>query len=345
MYNTNTLRWIYRFDGKETTHIVVNTTEQLARKPNQKKNKRGRSMSQKTQIALQLQGGLGNQMFQIAYLWRIMKRFPELEIGVLPHTLHPHETSQWSYLDFWPSIPRVSLRPTPSTAPHTVATTSEVPSMTYLVHKETSNTSHELTPLFALNHIPTTGVCLQVQGYFHRAAWYEAERETLCTLFLGWTLREVWRLRLLPQHYWPDVGLHVRRGDYEALPQVFRLLELSYYQKAFQLLNLPRGQRIWLFTDAPEWCAEHLLPWLQSDTRQDTVIPWSDYVCTGPLYECWYMSSLCPVLIGANSTLSWWSAFLSTTAPQHIVMPRRWFTTTNHRDQDSVYVRKDWLYV
>jgi hypothetical protein len=144
---------------------------------------------------------------------------------------------------------------------------------------------------------------------------------------------------------WPDVGIHVRRGDYERLPHIFQLLDLAYYQKAFRLLNLPPRQRIWLFTDAPEWCARHLVPWLQSETRQDVVIPWYDYVCTGPIYELWYMSSFCPVFIGANSTLSWWSAFLSTTSFSHIVMPRRWFSHTNPTDKDDAYVVDGWHYV
>ena len=126
------------------------------------------------------------------------------------------------------------------------------------------------------------------------------------------------------------IFLHVRRGDYLVKPEAHPACPISYYEKA--LTHFDKDSSVLVFSDDIEWCKEQELfsddrfmlseyteKYPQTcDTlqgRQQALIPYFD-LC---------MMSLCNGGIIANSTMSWWGAWLIRTPSQPIIAPKNWF--------------------
>ena len=106
------------------------------------------------------------------------------------------------------------------------------------------------------------------------------------------------------------ISLHIRRGDYVNQPW-HGCCPLEYYQKGLSMLDdsIP----VIIFTDDPKWVLEQ--PMFDSDRF---------YVSQGNsnLFDMCLMT-LCDYHIIANSSFSWWGAWLSNS--KKVIVPRRWF--------------------
>lgn len=117
-----------------------------------------------------------------------------------------------------------------------------------------------------------------------------------------------------------SVSLHVRRGDYvEAKNQAFHgLTPLTYYERALVRLSerLAITPTICVFTDDPGWVRSNLS--LPSGTR---------YVSehTSTALEDLVLMSRCSHHITANSSFSWWGAWLNPRADKIVITPSQWF--------------------
>lgn len=121
----------------------------------------------------------------------------------------------------------------------------------------------------------------------------------------------------------PSVALHIRRGDYatdEKTKRQHGLLPMAYYQRAIALIK-ERHPRVhaFVFSDDIAWTREHaLLPAGQMVTYVepgDADRDHEDMVCM----------SACDHIITANSSFSWWGAWLGENPGKIVVAPRRWF--------------------
>lgn len=122
----------------------------------------------------------------------------------------------------------------------------------------------------------------------------------------------------LPEPAPGDVAVHVRRGDYLTMPDYLPTQETTYYENATWMFAGPDDDvRFDLYTDSPEWCAEHLYGWpvmSAEHTDGDEPTDWLD------LFRMARYRSL----IIANSSYSWWAAFLA--GPDAtVVAPVNWF--------------------
>lgn len=118
-----------------------------------------------------------------------------------------------------------------------------------------------------------------------------------------------------------SVAVHVRRGDYVSHPQVAAVhgtLPASYYASASEKLHNQVGNpQFFIFSDDPDWAANHLqLPGQVSVVSLAADVPDS---------ESLRLMTLCRHAIIANSTLSWWGAWLAEHPGQLVFAPRRWF--------------------
>ena len=117
------------------------------------------------------------------------------------------------------------------------------------------------------------------------------------------------------------VSLHIRRGDYASNPHLNKLLgvlPLEYYHRASQTIAkaLPSA-RFFVFSDDPDWAKHHLRLGL----------PASFVSHNGPAapHEDLRLMSLCRHHIVANSSLSWWGAWLCGNAAKIVIAPAQWF--------------------
>ena len=135
-----------------------------------------------------------------------------------------------------------------------------------------------------VNFLPAPDTILHYLSRSEKSAWLESN------------LNDV--------HSSRPIAVHVRRGDFMNLPQMYDVVSLSYYQSAISSAQKIYGRKqIHLFTDDPESAKV----FLGKDFRVDKVIHQEPTTQTAEIFE---LLSRYPIVIGANSTFSWWAGFL-----------------------------------
>lgn len=124
------------------------------------------------------------------------------------------------------------------------------------------------------------------------------------------------------------VSLHVRRGDYVNLQQYHPLCTIEYYQEALKSLS---GCDIVCFSDDIQWCKNNLNRISQSIFYCESNNPYID-MC---------LMSMCDHNIIANSSFSWWGAWLNKNPDKIVTAPKKWVGPSLHINTDDV-VPKNW---
>ena len=117
----------------------------------------------------------------------------------------------------------------------------------------------------------------------------------------------------------PPISLHVRRTDYVTNPN-HTLLKLEYYKEALKQFD---DQLVLVFSDDPKWCNEQEL---FSSDRFLISEGNSNYIDL-----C--LMTLCSGHIIANSSFSWWGAWLSKSSK--VVAPKGWFLGSDNQHLDT----------
>lgn len=120
-----------------------------------------------------------------------------------------------------------------------------------------------------------------------------------------------------------SVSVHIRRGDY--LSETFRLTcNLEYYRKAIsyikEKLNAPH---FYFFSDDITWVKKNF-----PDVNA-TFIDWNK---SKDSWQDMYLMSICKHNIVANSSFSWWGAWLNKNASKIVVAPSLWFNDGSKQD-------------
>jgi hypothetical protein len=128
------------------------------------------------------------------------------------------------------------------------------------------------------------------------------------------------------------VAIHVRRGDYVSNPTVnyfHGICPLHYYHQAVTKLAMRiLRPHFFVFSDDWQWVIQNL-----KLNHQVTFV-----TVNGPEkdYEDLRLMSLCKHHIIANSSFSWWGAWLASRPGQLIFAPRRWFTGYQYDTRDLI---------
>lgn len=138
------------------------------------------------------------------------------------------------------------------------------------------------------------------------------------------------------------IMLHVRRGDPNLIdPRGFKwayvncsdqhpVQSLEYYEKALQYFD--DNQPVIVFSDSPEWVKEQKF---FSDDRFFISEPQEKYTDGSYTpYADLCLMSLCSHAIIANSSMSWWGAWLINNPSKKIIAPKKWFGPA-YADKDT----------
>ncbi len=128
-----------------------------------------------------------------------------------------------------------------------------------------------------------------------------------------------------------SISVHIRRGDYQSHPKAlerFGICSIGYYQAAVNHMrqHIPKPQFI-VFTDDPKWVRSHL------DLGQDYIL--GSELNLSPEQDLMLMS-FCHHQIIANSTFSWWSAWLNKQPDKIVISPAPWFDDSGFSDKDLI---------
>lgn len=133
------------------------------------------------------------------------------------------------------------------------------------------------------------------------------------------------------------IAVHVRRGDYLTRKQnvaIYHSLSIEYYIDAVnELAKRLKNPRCFIFSDDIPWVRDHLrfgIPAEVVDVNSGDEAYW----------DLRLMSS-CKHFVIANSSLSWWGAWLGKDPLKQVIAPRKWFRSDVRNTSDLI--PPDWM--
>jgi hypothetical protein len=124
-----------------------------------------------------------------------------------------------------------------------------------------------------------------------------------------------------------SVSIHIRRGDYTTTSKANRYLkpcEALYYQTAIEYLTKRISHPVfYVFSDDIEWTKAHIhfgssMQYVEGNSAQEDLL----------------LMASCQHHIIANSTFSWWGAWLNPHPDKIVIAPQKWFSTERFDTKD-----------
>ena len=150
-----------------------------------------------------------------------------------------------------------------------------------------------------------------VGGYFESEIFFKESAKTIKKMFaLKNTNTPFIKKHLTEIKKYNSVAVHIRRGDFKNYPE--RMLPISYYANAMQMFAKQENVKFFVFSDDPAFVKDCFF-------NMDNLVVVSDGTATN--LEEFYLMTQCKNLIIANSTFSWWAAYLCDNPDATIVAP------------------------
>jgi hypothetical protein len=163
---------------------------------------------------------------------------------------------------------------------------------------------------------------LRLHGFFQSEKYFGEHGETI-------------RRLLSPRRMVPKIrgvaSVQVRRGDYLLLPDKHPILGSDYYGAAVETLLAQGVDQFLVFSDDLAWCREHF------QTPPFNVVPEMSDI------EQFSLSLACEHHVMANSTFSWWTAWLDPNPEKVVIAPRKWFGPAYADFSTKDLIPSDWL--
>lgn len=278
-------------------------------------------MSLKDKFLVEIQGGLGNQLFGLAFAQYISQRQNreyaiserQFDRGITKHGVRIADFDMSvEYLD---DQPRSYLR-------ERILNKVRRESSRFLGRdlNDYSNTYSSRT----IGFDPKAELYIKKRyvGYFQSYIYAQTLRDCLKGETLNLKVTTDWfKTKQAEAMDIKPIMLHVRRGDYLLVKNDFGVLGLDYYERALRVIHdLGILSPIWVFSDSPEIVK-----------RTFTSDIWKGAEIVIPPIESIPAESLSLMQYGianviSNSTYSWWPAFLSPHNNGIVVAPEDWFS-------------------
>jgi len=124
-----------------------------------------------------------------------------------------------------------------------------------------------------------------------------------------------------------SVSLHIRRGDY--LNSIHGTCDMKYYKQAVtEILKINKQANFFIFSDDISWVKNNL----DFIDHKTLVLLESDI----PDHEEMYLMSQCKHNIIANSSFSWWGAWLNQNSDKKVIAPKKWFNSSTLDTKDLI---------
>ena len=216
-------------------------------------------------------------------------------------------------------------------------------------YSENSPTSYYKEPFFHYKKI-TYSPGIHLNGYFQSEKYFVNNREQILDVFrVSDTDNEFIQKTFGHLLKGTTVSLHIRRGDY-TLPQYSShhpVQSIEYYKTAMS--HFDDDVNYLIFSDDIEWAKENF----KGDNINfitKTTISGNDVMTTldiskggWPDYIEMYLMSMCDHNIIANSSFSWWGAWLNENPNKIVIAPKKWFGPAYQGINDNDIVPETWI--
>jgi hypothetical protein len=180
---------------------------------------------------------------------------------------------------------------------------------------------------------------IYLEGWFARERFFSEHREHLLKeLVLNEISKETfkWKSEIDASN---SIAIHVRRGDYMKNPYFYNL-ETQYYQKAIRFFKEKfSDSQFYFFSDDLQWVRNEFggkKEYKFVDINNEKI----GYFNTIKDTEDLFLISQCKHQIIANSTYSWWGAWLNTNPDKIVITPTKW---SNDNEAQKKYEKGDFI--
>ena len=186
-------------------------------------------------------------------------------------------------------------------------------------------------PGFNFSNIPSFKN-IRINGYFQSELYFIKNKKYITNLFAP-SLEDIEYINRKYGWYLENsISCHIRLGDYKFLESHHpNLLEQGYYQKALNYFDYHK-KNVLIFSDDIEHCKK-----LEQFNKPNFY-----FIENEPDYMDMYIMSMCQNNIIANSTFSWWGAWLNSNKNKTVVSPKNWFGKAKNYNTESL-IPVDWI--
>lgn len=134
-----------------------------------------------------------------------------------------------------------------------------------------------------------------------------------------------------------SISIHIRRGDYLHRTEdesVHGLCDINYYKQAIDYISkMVANSSFFIFSDDIKWCKENFDFMKNKIFIDDTKSAFDDLE----------LMKNCKHNIVANSTFSWWGAWLNQNEDKIVIAPKRWFANEKMQNEAQDIVPQKWV--
>lgn len=290
-------------------------------------------------LTCNLQGGLGNQLFQIfatiAYSLKTNQSFFFINQHQLTNEKDAKNgaTVRYSYWDIFLSALKPFLKDQ-----------EKLPKLD-LYFKEQS---FQYDPSILLNLLNNQQKVKMLVGYFQSHKYFYVYKKAIFKLIKI----EMKQLAMYTIHnpsirFDTTVSMHFRLGDYKKLQDYHPILSIEYYIKALNLIFKER-QTTKSFSTVLYFCEDaDFDEVLEKITYLQNVFPNLIFERANNSLDDWeqmILMSLCSDNIIANSTFSWWGAYFNANPTKTVCYPGDWFGPKAGHDTRDMFP-DDWIQI
>ena len=260
----------------------------------------------KNKVSIKIQGGIGNNLFQIAcacaYSFRHDRELilSNDKFGITHNSLDTYKSNFLIEFDF---VEKYNV----------------------------SKFKNYNEPFFHYQEIPKIEGDVYLNGYYQSEKYFLDFENEIRELFwppaeIGNVIREKYK-ELLNKNI---CSVHIRRGDYLKFPDHHPVQSINYYMKAIRTMS--EDSIFLIFSDDINWCKQNF-----PNIEEKFV-----FIEGNKDYEDLLLMSLCKNNIIANSSFSWWGAWLNDNIDKKVVAPSKWFGSTNSNNNTVDLYCKNW---
>lgn len=166
---------------------------------------------------------------------------------------------------------------------------------------------------FHYSPIPSLQGNVKLVGYFQSEKYFINYKEEILELFGPDTETQLYLNEKYGDILSKDTcSVHIRRGDYLNLQNYHPVQSIEYYKNSVNVIG--RNKHFLIFSDDIKWCEENF-DFLENKT----------FINGNEDYQDLYLMSMCQDNIIANSSFSWWGAWLNKNPNKKVISPNKWF--------------------
>lgn len=285
-------------------------------------------------------GGLGNQMFQYAFALSLQEKFPSEKILIDTSHFHFIFLKKWktSNLHNGFEIDKIFKNANlPKAKPvDLIKTTYFMPNywLSRVIRKimpprktEYIQNSNNDTTFDSLAY-EQYGDCYY-EGYWQSISYYLPIKDKIQRIFKHPEPDKLNEQLIKSINTNNSVGIHIRRGDYLHFDAFKNICDLNYYQNAIRNILSDNNKHVfYIFSNDMEWCKTNIIPLLNNNSYHLVTNNKGDQS-----YWDMFLMTYCKDLVIANSSFSWWGAFLNHRKGK-VYAPNKW---NNYKVQSDLW--------